>query len=147
MKHILILALLSLLPTVLLGGEHWWLADNPEPTVSRQTDWRVASRIETAGGIVRLLNERDGKLAPYFESKSPDTAKAILAQMGYADNASAPTHVPVGDGAYVSLERVVAVEFQKTGDTETCILRGYITELGRVSDAGTIKRIKAKLKE
>ena len=147
MNPITFITVLSLIPSVLVAGERWPLSDNSAPTATRQTDWRVASRIETAGGTVRLFHEHDGKLIPYFESKSPDTLKAILAQMGYADNALAPTHVSVGDGAYVSLERVITVEYKKTADAEVCILRGYVAEFGQVSDARPIERIKRKLNQ
>src|SRR5687768_362062 len=121
MKIRVVATLTFLLPICLLAGDHWWAFEYSDSKVIRQVDYRPASRIEITGGLGRLLKERNGKLAPYFEGKSPRIARHIIANLGY----NAALYAEVGRGAYVALDQVVSVEYLEQDGGEVCILRGF----------------------
>jgi hypothetical protein len=142
MKSVWIAVLGFVLPASIFGGDRLWLVEHSDAQVIRQVDYRSASRIEIAGDVVRLLKEQDGKLVAYFDAKSPEMARQIKAQLGY----NAVQYAQVGESAYVPLDQVVSFEFQKSGDGELYILRGFFSELGRASDRQAMVHIRSFLK-
>jgi hypothetical protein len=145
MKAILLAALFAIVTDAYAAAaEYWWITDRSETGITRQGNVRRACRVEASASLVRLLTEVDGKLVPYFESKNPGANQQLMMQLGYSEQAATPTYVPVGAGAYVALDQVASAEFQQTGGSEICILRGFAVELGRISNPKVIVRIRAK---
>ena len=121
----------------------WWARDQSSPNTVRLGDMRRACRVETAGGIVRLFTESEGKLALYWESKDPKCADAVRQQMVWAPS----VFTPVGNDAFVSKDAVASIDINKAKDgAEVFVLRGLVAELASVTDPAAIKILKQQIK-
>lgn len=138
---LLLLALLS--PTVLYAHDWgaWWLVDDSGGIV-RHGEVRRASRVEIVDGTVRLLAEHDGKLVAYFESKNPKTVSTAKQQLEWAPS----SFLPIDGGAYVMFEAIASVDISRENGGETYVLRGFAVELGKVTKAAAIDRLKTYMK-
>ena len=143
MKKAVFVLLLTFWCSQLYAGDliPWWLFDNSDPASTRFGNVRAASKIVTDGGVVSLLAERDGALVPFFESRHPKTIDQAKQQIQMAPSVC----ILVTDGGHVMMDSIASIRIERKDGLETYVLRGLSTDLGIVTDAQNIKRLKAQL--
>jgi hypothetical protein len=118
----------------------WLLADRTDPSQTRHANVWLAAKITIEGDRVTLFTVKDGRILPYFESNDPAAANNMRMQIGYNN----PQSVQMDDGSVVRLDFVTSCSIKTEAGKESATLAAYTCELGTVSDAKQINKVKSQ---
>jgi hypothetical protein len=117
--------------------EQVWIWDDSQPDVRRIADLWAACKISVTGENVSFAREVGGKLTEYWNASDVKAAAKVKKLIEGASS----SFVQVGDGEFINIRFVTAMDFEKS----SCTLRIGETTVGTVSDARKVDAVWAKL--